>query len=124
MSNDLPKGSLISRTIIGKWEKVHEWNDIPLPGRGMPRGGRSAKLMYGCLWQHLGCQSISVYSVPTLHSANFRCGINECLKREWEETKYKVIDVTRSKREDVSCLVGSSTKVTYGTVKGSCRPPK
>jgi hypothetical protein len=123
IENDTDKGKLLSRTVKGKWKKINEWVVLPIPGRNMPRGGGTGKIGYGCQWEKVGCRQTSIWQKPVMHEAKFRCGIGECPKKEWEETRREELDTQFTVVKDIRCLFSSRKKVTYSWIKGGCREP-
>jgi hypothetical protein len=124
IETDTNKANLLTRIKKGKWHKIQEVPTLPLPGRGMPRGGSTAKILgYTCQWAKIGCQQISTYSKRVLFEAKFKCGIDECPKEEWVEQKTKYFSINFDITEDYPCLFRPQVRVTSGLIPGGCQEP-
>lgn len=124
IESDTDKANLLTRIKKGKWRKLQEVPTLPLPGRGMPKGAAVSKIFgYTCQWEKIGCQQISTYSKRILFEARFRCGINECPKKEWTEQRRKYFSINFDITEDYLCIYRRQIKITHGDIKGQCPEP-
>jgi hypothetical protein len=59
-----------------------------------------------------------------LYKAKFKCGIDECPKREWEETRYKEFSEKYVTEEPLDSIFLPKTKTTLGiSTAGGCSCP-
>ena len=124
IESDTNEATLMMRIKKGKWHKIQEVPTLPIPGRGMPRGGGTSKIFgYTCQWEKIGCQQISTYSKRVLFEAKFKCGIDECPKRERTERRTKYFTINFDVTEDYLCLFSPQVKVTHGLIPGECPEP-
>ncbi|MFH2044001.1 MAG: RHS repeat-associated core domain-containing protein [Pseudomonadota bacterium] len=103
-------GTLTASISKKKWKKVSEANALPLPSRS----GDVVEVACICQWELVSFVQENTYMKDVLYEAKFKCGINECPKREWEETQFKYFIHTSIVEEPTNSLFMSKVTTTSG----------
>jgi RHS repeat-associated protein len=123
------KGTFVYSIYKKKWRKIGEYNALPLPTtKGDPD---VAELGCGCLWRSEGYVKESWYIKNISFEATFRCGIDECPVKEWEEKQFKEFPIQYPIQEPVESSIESSDNPFVITTPGIpvegvclCKPPQ
>lgn len=111
--------------IVPTWEKISEWNLLPLPD---PETGRVAEIMCGCLWEFRGYRKENVYERIIVLESTFEC-CDETTGRTYRNKEHKEFSVKSREIEKLEreILFNPRRDTTYGSYLGSgvcgCNPP-
>jgi RHS repeat-associated protein len=99
-----------------RWDKIREWSFVVIPGKT-----DVAEIGCCCLWELAGYVRKTVFIRERVIEADFRCGIDECPKREWTERRTKFVERKVEVEEPEPAIFKKRKAITCGQItEGGC----